>query len=152
MRTSSDKTKFLKALKETPIVFYACRKCGVPRSTIYRWREKNERFRREMDKIAYLGREDLTDMSEMSLIKLIKEGNYKAIALFLAHNSKRYHRRSEIVLTEELKEELKEGECCDKCGQKKRVMMNSYQMNIIGRALSEYRRSHPKEIGELFPE
>lgn len=103
-----------------------------------------------MDKIVYLGREDLTDMSEMSLIKLIKEGNYKAIALFLAHNSKRYYRRSEIVLTEELKTELREGECCDKCGQKKRVMMNSHQMNIIGRALSEYRRSHPKEIEELL--
>lgn len=84
------RARFLQILADTPFVNQAAKKVGVSRAQIYRWKKDNKEFREEMDKALAEGRENLIEVSEMSLVKKIRDGDTGATKYFLAHNSERY--------------------------------------------------------------
>ncbi|MCL5006678.1 MAG: hypothetical protein M1153_00815 [Patescibacteria group bacterium] len=89
-RTEKDKQSLAEALKEMPIVQFACRKAGVSRATYYRWRQEDKEFRRESDDALNQGYEYINDMGESQVIALIKEKKLPAITLWLKHHHPRY--------------------------------------------------------------
>jgi hypothetical protein len=87
---SDTRARFLQILAETPFVNQAAKKVGVSRAQIYRWKKDNKEFREAMSKALEDGRENLIEVSEMSLVKKIRDGDTGATKYFLSHNSPRY--------------------------------------------------------------
>ena len=85
-----DKERFLAVLAETPLISYASKKSGISRATIYRLMKDDHRFKQKVQKALKIGRQNITDVAESALMKLIKDGHMPAIKFFLQHNSKRY--------------------------------------------------------------
>ncbi len=86
------KQKLLKELEKSGNVFISCKKVGIDRSTFYRWKENDDVFRREAERVERLGRADNTDIGEHLLMKKVKEENLEAIKYLLRHNSPMYRR------------------------------------------------------------
>jgi len=89
-RQEKEKSALIEALKEMPIVHYACKKTGVGRATYYRWKDTDRNFRRQADDALIEGRDFINDISESQLVALIKEKKMPAIAMWLKHNNSRY--------------------------------------------------------------
>ena len=90
LRQEALREKFLQALREMPIVEYACKKAGIGRTSYYRWRREDAAFAHASNEALRHGIEFINDMSEMQMIQLIKEKKMPAIALWLKNNSSRY--------------------------------------------------------------
>lgn len=106
--------KLLEILSKTPFVSYAIAQVGISRTTFYRWIKSNPEFKEAVEKALADGREQVTDMAEMKLLQLIKEGNFKAIQFYLQHNSSRYYNKR-LVEVPALPHKLKPGETCLAC-------------------------------------
>src|ERR1700722_17027156 len=89
-RQAEIKGEFLEALRELPIIQYACKKGGIGRTTYYRWRKEDSAFAQECAQALEHGRELIADMSELQIIQLMKERHYSASVFLLKHNSPRY--------------------------------------------------------------
>ena len=114
MRSSLDQTKFIESLREMPFIYYAAKKVGISRSTIYRWLKNNRDFKERVDSAIEEGRMGTDDIMEMSLINQGKKGNIGAIKFYLTHNHKRYI--SNPILTSPAAPEP--GKICKTCGNK----------------------------------
>lgn len=81
-------------------VYAACLKIGVNRSTVYRWVNKNKRLKKEIEEAITIGRANICDMAENSVLQNIKNGNQKAAEYVLSHNSDRYRKKetSNVVI------------------------------------------------------
>ena len=91
------KDKFLEALElNLGNITKACRVVGINRQTYYLW-IKNEEFKEKVDEV----QENLIELVEGELFKLIKSGHYKSIELFLKSKgkSKGYSTKQEIDLS-----------------------------------------------------
>ena len=116
MISKQQKTKFLEELEKTPFVLHASKKVGIDKSTVYRWMNKNEKFKKQVEESLSIGRASLADFAESKLIKKVEEEYFPAIKFVLRHNSPRYFyprpmtiintRDKRDVLTEEQKEKL----------------------------------------------
>jgi len=84
------KQKFLKELEKAGNVGVAAARVGIHRSTFYRWKEKDEEFRKKADEAEFIGRENNTDIAEHALMMNVKDRNQKAVEYQLSHNSPRY--------------------------------------------------------------
>jgi hypothetical protein len=141
MRTSDDKSIFIKTLKETPFISYAAQKSGVPRSTIYRWIKSHLGFKERVENAINEGRKRLNDVAEMALIKKIKDGDMRAIIFYLERTDKRYFPKRTSY--EEPIRELKSGEQCPTCGHEK------IDLNLKGEEMKEVIRDMAEELGLL---
>ena len=92
MIDNETKQKLLKELEKCGNVFVSCSKVGINRSTFYRWKESDDIFRGEAEKVERLGRADNTDIGEHALMMNVKKGNMDAIKYLLRHNSPMYRR------------------------------------------------------------
>lgn len=92
MRTKEDREKLLKILRNIPLISIASKQAGVDKSTIYRWMEKDKKFRQKVDKSLFVGRAALCEVAESHLAKKIGQGDFRAIKFFLENNDKRYIR------------------------------------------------------------
>jgi hypothetical protein len=90
MKKNKKKNEFLDQLRKVPIVQVACEKIGLSRTSIYRWREEDEEFRKEMEKAIADGEAFVNDMSESQLLTLIKEKNWAAISFWLRYHHPAY--------------------------------------------------------------
>jgi len=63
-RQDREKQILLEQLKRTPIVEFACQKVGIARATYYRWRQDDERFRKDADTALQEGVLLVNDMAE----------------------------------------------------------------------------------------
>ena len=113
MSKSEKQTKIiLENLKQTPIVEFACKKAGISRATLYRWKKKSKEFSDAIDEATITGESFITDMSESQLISLVKDKNFQAIQLWLKHHHPKYTNKLEITgdikTTREPTEEEKE--------------------------------------------
>ena len=90
MRPPNDKQKFLDELEEVPIVSVACRRTGISKATIYRWRDEDARFAKLMTKAIERGRQSITDLAEGQTVVLMKKGDFRAIKYWLDNNERRY--------------------------------------------------------------
>ena len=106
------KAEFLDQLRKVPIILAAAEKCGLSRQTIYRWRDEDKQFAKDLEKALEEGEEFINSMSESQLITLIKEKNWGAIRFRLNHCHPKYKTRIEIDGTvntiQELSPEQKE--------------------------------------------
>ena len=89
-RTREDRSNFLRILAEKPFIYYACKKAGISRATIYRWMKDNPSFAKEVHKVSSEGLANQNDAVEMTLVKKALEGNLPAIKFYLPHNHKKY--------------------------------------------------------------
>ena len=94
---ATDKKKLLLRLAKTPIVEVACTQSGVPRSTYYRWRKRDEKFAEAFDEALEESTGRINDLAESQLIAAIKEQNMTAIIFWLKHHHKRYTTRVELT-------------------------------------------------------
>lgn len=90
MISEDDKKKFLEELEQTPFPSIACKRAGISKATIYRWRKEDIQFSRRMDAAIEAGRETITESAEAHTVVLIKKGDLRAIKLWLENNNKRY--------------------------------------------------------------
>jgi len=100
MINSEVKIKFLEEVAQTGNIYVSCRKVGIAKATVYRWKNKEKAFAKKLREAVKLGRENLCDLAEHSLILLIKEKYFPAIRFALANNSKHYRPRydSKVIL------------------------------------------------------
>lgn len=97
MKKNKKRYEFLEHLRSLPIILVAAEKSGLSRQSIYRWRNEDEEFRKEMDKAMKEGEEFVNDMSESQLLTMIKEKNWSAISFWLKHHHSAYRNRVEIA-------------------------------------------------------
>lgn len=103
MKQKETKRLFLENLKKVPIIQVACEKSGISRATIYRWREKDKKFRKELEKALTEGEALINDLGESQLLSLMKEKNFSAIRFWLNHRHEKFKDRVEVTTrTEEL--------------------------------------------------
>lgn len=106
MKSNDTKKLFLANLKKIPIIQVACEKAGVSRATVYRWREKDKKFRKILDEALSEGEALINDMGESQLISLMKEKNFSAIRFWLNHRHDKFKERVEITTKSEEQEKL----------------------------------------------
>jgi hypothetical protein len=94
------KIKLLKELEKTGNIYVACLKVGIGRTTYYRWLADDTGFKTRANKALKYGRANMTDISEHSLVMLIKDKDFPAIKYWLSHNSKIYKPKttSKVIL------------------------------------------------------
>lgn len=100
MISSKTKKNLLNELKKSGNVFFSCSKIGIDKSTYYRWRQKDEKFKGQAEEAIIIGRENMCDVSEHALMKNVREGEQRAIEYHLSHNSERYRQKrvSDVVI------------------------------------------------------
>ena len=96
MKNNDTKKHFLEHLRKVPIIQVACEKSNVSRATIYRWRDKEKKFRKELEEAIADGEALVNDMSESQLISLIKEKNFQAVSFWLRHRHQKFRERIEV--------------------------------------------------------
>lgn len=106
MKSTENKKLFLENLKKIPIIQIACEKSGISRATIYRWRDKDKKFRKNLNAALTEGEALVNDMSESQLIYLIKEKNFPAIRFWLNHRHAKFKEKLEVQAKIEKQEGL----------------------------------------------
>lgn len=95
-RQSVDKKLVIEQLRKTPIIQLVCERCGIGKSTYYRWRQDDAEFKKNSDEAMQDGIDMINDLSESQLIALIKEKNFPAIQLWLRQHHPAYSNRLEV--------------------------------------------------------
>lgn len=106
MKNNNTKKLFLENLRRVPIIQVACEKAGVSRATVYRWRDKDKKFRKILNEALSEGEALVNDMGESQLIHLIKEKNFSAIRFWLNHRHEKFKEKVEVTTTNEKQEKL----------------------------------------------
>lgn len=87
----------MEQLRKVPIVQVACEKVGLSRNSVYRWRNEDESFRKEMETALAEGEALVNDMGESQLLSLIRDKNWSAISFWLRHRNPKFHERLEVT-------------------------------------------------------
>lgn len=98
--------EFLAELRKIPIIQVACEKVGLSRTSVYRWKDEDEEFKKEMEKAMADGEAFVNDMSESQLLTLIKEKDWSAISFWLRHHHSAYKNKIEVTTKNEFDEIL----------------------------------------------
>ncbi|MSU45315.1 MAG: hypothetical protein EXS47_01665 [Candidatus Zambryskibacteria bacterium] len=106
MKKNKIKNEFLEQLRKIPIVQVACEKVGISRNSVYRWRNEDPEFMKDMEKALSDGEDLVNDMSESQLISMIREKNWHAISFWLRKRSPKFRDRLEINTTTPPLEEM----------------------------------------------
>ena len=94
VRQSEQKKTLIQTFKQMPIIEIACRKCGINRSTYYRWLEDDKDFREESVHAMSEGEEFISDKTEAQLISLAGDKSLGAIKYWLSHHRSKYQKES----------------------------------------------------------
>jgi len=97
MKRDRTQELFLEQVRKIPIIQVACEKVGIARSSVYRWRDEDEEFRKEFEKALTDGEAMVNDMGEAQLISLIKEKSWSAISFWLRHRNPKFRERLEVT-------------------------------------------------------
>lgn len=90
------KTELLEILTKNPVIQPACERCGISRSTLYRWKSEDKKFAEAVDKAIDEGRSLVSELCESKLINAIKNENLGAIKYWLWANDSRYSNKLEL--------------------------------------------------------
>lgn len=111
-RQAREKSTLLEQLKKIPIVQIACEKANVGRTTYYRWRKEDAKFKEAADTALLDGSTLVNDMAESQLLAAIRDRNMTAIIFWLKHHHSAYTTRIQLALegkqNDELTQEQKE--------------------------------------------
>lgn len=105
-RNKTEQKFVLEQLRKMPIVQIACERSNIGRSTYYRWRRADAKFKKATDEAMQDGEEMINDLSESQLITLIKEKNFPAIQLWLRQHHPKYRNKVEVTTRTEEDEQL----------------------------------------------
>ncbi|MDD2758145.1 MAG: phBC6A51 family helix-turn-helix protein [Patescibacteria group bacterium] len=97
MKKDRIKTLFLEHIRRIPIIQVACEKVGVARSSVYRWRDEDKEFRKELEEALAEGEILINEMSESQLISLIRDKSWQAISFWLRKRSPKFRDRVEVT-------------------------------------------------------
>lgn len=92
----ADKKLLLAQLEKTPIIEAACKRINLPRSTLYRWFNEDEKFAKACDETIELSIGRINDLAESQLISAIKNQNMTAITFWLKHHHRAYETRLKV--------------------------------------------------------
>lgn len=106
MKKNRIKNEFLEQLRKIPIIQVACEKVGISRNSIYRWRNEDPEFCKDMDQALVEGEELINDMSESQLVSMIRDKNWQAISFWLRKRNPKFRDRLEVNTTTLPQEEL----------------------------------------------
>jgi hypothetical protein len=95
MHDDKTKEKLLKDIAQLGIIYLSCIKIGVDKSTYYRWKEKDKKFKKLADEAERIGNENICDVAESMLVQNIKKGDQRAIEFTLIRRSKKYKPKKE---------------------------------------------------------
>lgn len=142
-----EKSKFIEYLRETPLVSFACKKVGIARATYYRWFKDDREFREQIQEVLHHGRENVNDLAEATLIKMIKNENFNATRFWLQHNKKRYVPVRTVYVPPPKHDhlELKPGETCIHCGTKKPKETTRHGVGFYERDIEENQKKFKAE-------
>jgi len=90
------KEQLIEILSRNPIIQPVCERCGIVRSTLYRWKSNDKKFAEKVDKAIEEGRILVSELAESNLLQAIKDRDLRAISLWLKHNDPRYSDKIEI--------------------------------------------------------
>jgi len=97
MKKDKNRDLFLEQIRKVPIVQVACEKVGLSRNTIYRWRQDDPEFKKQLEEALAEGEALVNDMSESQLLSLIREKNWSAISFWLRHRNPKFRERLEVT-------------------------------------------------------
>ena len=80
---------------------------GVVRATFYRWKKDNKEFREAVNKALAEGRENVTEICEVMILKKIREGDPAMIKFWLVNNSEKYAARRPMPPPPSINEEMR---------------------------------------------
>lgn len=80
----------LEELEKTGLISSACAKAKIPRSTYYRWLSSDIEFRFTAEEAIEIGRSNMVDFAESTIIKNIQNGSQRAAEFYLRNNDDRY--------------------------------------------------------------
>lgn len=83
---------FLDELSLAPVPSFVCKKIGLSRNTVYRWRIEDPDFAAKMDKAMRMGTRSINDICELGIIKKAQEGDFKSMKYWLDNNKANYAR------------------------------------------------------------
>lgn len=93
MTDQQTKQELLNEISKVSNVYGACSKVGISRATYYRLKKSDSKFCKLANQAEKIGRRNMCDIAEFSLLKNVKGGNQRAIEYALNHNSKRYRNK-----------------------------------------------------------
>lgn len=96
MKNKKLKEEFIEILSKSPVIQPACERCGISRSTLYRWKSEDKEFSDAVDKASAEGRALVSELCESKLITAIKNENLGAIKYWLWANDPRYSNKLEL--------------------------------------------------------
>ena len=76
----------------------ACEKTNISRNSIYRWKNEDKEFQKEMEAALAEGEGLVNDMSENQLLLLIREKNWQAISFWLRHRNPKFKDKVEATV------------------------------------------------------
>ena len=106
MKSARTKKLLIEELKKKPIIEAACAKTGVGRTAFYEWRKKDPDFAKAVELALQFGKDFVSDIAEMQLLNAIKNGDFRAVAIWLKTHKQEYRNRLEIDGVRNIIEEL----------------------------------------------
>jgi hypothetical protein len=98
MRKSKQTIKrFLDELAQVPNVSLACKKTGISRQTLYRWKRDDAEFAQQLNQYYDVGIDSISDLAESKLVEKIQTGDFRAMKFWLENNNKRYIRPRQSI-------------------------------------------------------
>lgn len=96
MKKDKVKDAFLEQLRKVPIIQVACEKVGISRNSVYRWKNEDPEFEKELTTALEEGEALVNDMSENQLLVLIREKNWHAISFWLRKRNPKFKDKIEV--------------------------------------------------------
>lgn len=96
MKSNKIRKMLVQELKKMPIVQVACKRVGIGRATIYRWKKEDRKFAEHIDEAIQEGILLINDMAESQIISKIKDGDMSAARFWLKHHHPAYSDRIQV--------------------------------------------------------
>lgn len=142
MKKNKKRNEFLNELRKIPIIQVACEKVGLSRTSIYRWKDEDPEFKKEMEQAMVDGEAYVNDMSESQLLTLIKEKDWSAISFWLRHHHNAYKNKIEITTKNDLDETLSP--------EQEELVRKA--LNLAGGQLETNTNQHEQKQSQQLPE
>lgn len=97
MKRDRTKDLVLEQLRRVPIIQVVAEKVGVSRTTIYRWRDESEKYRKDLELALAEGEALINDLGESQLLTLMKDKHWPSIQFWLRHRNPKFRERVEVT-------------------------------------------------------
>lgn len=96
MKSNKIRKMLIQELKKMPIVEVACKRVGIGRATIYRWKKEDKKFAEHINEAIHEGILLINDMAESQVISRIKDRDMSATKFWLKHHHPAYSDRIQV--------------------------------------------------------